>query len=448
MEMHLPGNPIQQICETGYACRAMMQSWFPDAKLGIFIHYGIYAVKGIAESWSFFGGQVSYDEYMSQLDGFTASKYDPEAWADLFERAGAKYAVLTTKHHDGVALWDTQANDLSVVKKTPAGRDLITPYVEALRRHGLKVGFYYSHLDWSHPDYASVYPSRDSVEQPNPERYKNRFAYPAPGKEDPEAWARFIRFHRQQMEELSTQFGDVALYWFDGEWERDPEQFDMLGLRDQLLAWQPNAIFNSRLLGCGDYATPEQGIPIAPPEGPWEFCVTVNDSWGYQVQDHNHKSVRQIVRMFAETIGMGGNMLLDVGPYEDGSLQPEQVKRLEGLGDWIRKHDGAIYGTVAGLPHGHFYGASTASKDGKSLYLFFFDRPVDQIAVKGLLTPIRRVSVVGDGRELTHTKIGGLGETPGIEWIDVPEDVLDPNATVIKLEFDEPLKIYQGTGRG
>ncbi len=426
----------------------MMQPWFPDAKLGIFVHYGIYAVKGIPESWSFFGGQIGYDDYMSQLDGFTASKYDPDAWCELFARAGGKYVVLTTKHHDGVALWDTQANDLSVVKKTPAARDLIKPFVEACTKHGLKVGFYYSHLDWSHPDYASVYPTRDSVEQRDPARYQNRFAYPEPGTEDAGRWENFIKFHRQQLEELSTQFGPVDIYWFDGEWERDPEQFDMLGLRDQLAQWQPNAIFNSRLLGCGDYATPEQGIPITPPEGPWEFCVTVNDSWGYQVQDHNHKSVRQIVRMFAETIGMGGNMLLDVGPYEDGSLQPEQVSRLEGLGGWIRKHEQAVYGTVAGLPPGLFYGASTLAKDQKTLYLFFFDKPIDQIAVKGLLSDVKRVTVLGSGTELTHSKIGGLGETPGMVWINVPQDVVDDNATVVKVEFDEPMRIYTGVGRG
>lgn len=425
-----------------------MQPWFPDAKLGIFIHYGIYAVDGVPESWSFWNGQVPYDRYMKQLDRFTASKYDPEAWADLFERAGAKYAVLTTKHHDGVALWDTQANDLSVVKKTPAGRDLIGAYVDALRRRHLKVGFYYSHLDWSHPDYASIYPTRDSVEQTGEERYKNRFSYPERGQENPEAWNRFLKFHRQQIKELNDRYGPVDLWWFDGEWERDSEQFDMKGLRNELLAANPQMIANSRLLGYGDYATPEQGIPIVPPDGPWEFCVTVNDSWGYQVQDHNHKSVRQIVRMFAETIGMGGNMLLDIGPYEDGSLQPEQVQRLESLGDWIRPHAEAIYATVAGLPAGLFYGASTFSKDRKTLYLFVFDRPWDKIAVKGLRTPPRSVTALKSGETLPQQTIGGLGETPGILWIDVPERVLDPNATVLKLEFDDPVHPYVGQGRG
>jgi alpha-L-fucosidase len=426
----------------------MMQPWFPAAKLGIFVHYGIYAVDGIAESWSFFNGQVSYDKYMEQLAGFTASQYDPDAWCALFAEAGAKYVVLTTKHHDGVALWNTRANDLSVVKKTPAGRDLITPYVEACRKHDLKVGFYFSHLDWSHPDYATVLPAdKDPEIASNEAYYQTRFAFPEPDKQDPEAWARFLKFHRAQLQELATEFGDVDIFWFDGEWERTKEQFDMAGLRDQLSEWQPNAIFNSRLLGYGDYATPEQGIPIHAPDGPWEFCVTVNDSWGYQKGDQNHKSVRQIVRMFAEVIGMGGNLLLDVGPYEDGSLQPEQVDRLRGLGRWVRKHEEAIYETEAGLPAGMFYGASTRSTDGKSLYLFFFDPPVDKIAVKGLKSPVKSATVVGENRTLEHQLIGGLGETPGIVWIDVPRDACDEDATVVRLDFEEPFRVYEGQGR-
>ncbi|HEX2908257.1 MAG TPA: alpha-L-fucosidase, partial [Phototrophicaceae bacterium] len=136
----------------------MMQSWFLEAKLGIFIHWGIYAVSGVPESWSFFSGQISYEDYFKQGSGFTAEQFDPAAWAALFKRVGARYVVLTTKHHDGVALWDTAQSDLSVVKQTPAGRDLIAEYVTALRAEELRVGFYFSHLDWSHPDYAPIPP--------------------------------------------------------------------------------------------------------------------------------------------------------------------------------------------------------------------------------------------------------------------------------------------------
>lgn len=424
----------------------MMQDWFLDAKLGIFIHYGIYAVKGIDESWSFFNGKISFEDYMSQLEGFTASKYDPEAWADLFERAGAKYAVLTTKHHDGVALWDTRANDLSVVKKTPAGRDLVTPYAEALRNHNLKVGFYFSQLDWAHPDYATVRPERHREDA---DETLNAFGYARKGQEDPARWENYLHFHRQQITELCTQFGKVDLLWFDGDWERDERQFRMKELRDEIHAMQPEVVINSRMLGYGDYATPEQGQPVIAPQGPWEFCVTINDSWGYQVQDHNHKSTRQIIRMCAECFGMGGNVLLDVGPFEDGSLQPEQIDRLEGLGRWMKKHGEAIYGTVAGIPAGLFYGPTTMSKDGKVLNLFFFDRPRDQIVLRGVRGKVVKASVVGSDQELNERRIGSAVwcEIPGNIYIDVPESALDEDCTVVSVEFEEPFTTSLSPGR-
>lgn len=423
-----------------------MKPWFLEAKLGIFIHWGIYAVNGIPESWSIFNGQISHDDYMAQCAGFTADKYDPREWLDLFKRAGAKYVVLTTKHHDGVALWDTKQSDLNVIEKTPAGRDLITPYVEAVRDSGLQLGFYFSHLDWSHPDYAP-HPVGQRTHQTMPHHGDDSAAYAGwpDGPNSPE-WQRFLKFHRGQLEELA-QF-NPDLWWFDGDWTPEGNNYwRMEEVRDLLEGHTPDAVFNSRMRGYGDYATPEQGIPVVPPEGPWEFCVTINDSWGYQKHDTNHKSVRQIVRMFAECIGMGGNMLLDVGPYPDGSLQPEQIDRLEGLGAWIAKHEEAIYPTDGGLPHGHIYGTSTLSKDKETLYVFIFDRPWDQISVKGIITPVKRVSVVGTGTELAHTKIGGLLDAPGTVWIDVPESELDPNATVLKIELDGPLDYYHGAGR-
>ena len=160
--------------------------WFADAKLGIFIHWGIYAVNGIDESWSFYNGYLKYDDYMKQLKGFTAAKYDPAAWAQLFKESGARYAVLTSKHHDGVALWDTRQSDLNVVKKTPAARDLITPFCDALRKQDLKVGLYFSHLDWSHPDY------------PHFTKTEKRY------EKDSVRWDRFLKFQRAQIEEIAT----------------------------------------------------------------------------------------------------------------------------------------------------------------------------------------------------------------------------------------------------
>lgn len=412
-------------------------SWFPEAQLGIFVHWGIYSVEGVAESWSFYDGRVPYTDYMAQLDGFTASRFDADAWAELFERAGATYAVLTTKHHDGVALYDTAANDLSVVSRTPAGRDLVAEFVDALRRRGLKVGLYFSHLDWSHPDYATVRPAvQHPVVQDNP------YAVPRPGAEEPERWERYLEFHRTQIRELVTRYRPDLL-WFDGEWERDERQWRMRELRAELRELSPELVVNGRMHGHGDYVTPEQGVPIVPPDGPWELCLTINDSWGWQPQDHNHKSPRQIVRTFVETIGGGGNLLLDVGPREDGTITPEQTERLEALGDWVARHSPAVRGIRRGLPHGHFYGPTALSADGRTLFLYVLDRPNDYVVVRGLRNQVLRAYVLGTGTELGHQRIGGLHEVPGWEYVFTTDDDLDPLCTVIALELDGEASVHR-----
>lgn len=426
----------------------MMQPWFQDAKLGIFIHWGIYAVKGIAESWSFYNGWNTRAEYFGQLSGFTAAQYDPKRWAALFKRAGARYAVLTTKHHDGVALWDTAENDLSVVKRTPAARDLVTPYVDALREAGLHVGLYFSHLDWSHPDYATALNRARRPGGADEDAPRNPYSFPPVGTiEQPERWERFLAFHRAQLKDLCARYRPDLL-WFDGDWERDADQWDMAQLRRQLHAWAGGqVILNSRMQGHGDYATPEQGVPILAPKGPWEFCVTMNNSSAYKY-DEPYKPAWMLVRLFAECIGMGGNMLLNVAPNKEGVIVPEQAQRLETLGDWIAKHAEAVYGTVAGLPHGHAYGPSTMNKARDVLYVMTFDRPAHALGVKGVRNSIKRATVLGTGREVRHEKVGGAGwaNIPGVLYLDVPADTLDPHATVIKLELEGPLDLYRGEG--
>ncbi|MEY9956641.1 alpha-L-fucosidase [Streptacidiphilus sp. MAP5-52] len=419
-----------------------LQPWFADAKLGIFLHWGIYAVDGVPESWSFYGGDIPYDTYMAQLDRFTAADYDPDAWARLFARAGARYAVLTAKHHDGVALWDTAASDLSVAKRSPAGRDLLTNYADAMRRHGLKTGLYFSHLDWSHPDY----PTLRHLDQTRPWMTDNAFTMPPEGQEDPERWERFLTFHRAQIRELVTGY-DPDLLWFDGHWERTERQWRMKELRDELMSLNPDLILNARMHGYGDYATPEQGVPITPPKGPWELCYTLNDNWGHVPGDDRHKSVGQLVRTFAETISVGGNLLLGIGPTAEGAITAPCVSRLEGLGDWIARNQEGVHGTVAGLPLGHHHGTSTLSKDGRTLYLHCLDVPREFVAVRGLRTRVRRVSVLGSGVELGHRTVGGFKHVPGVLYIDTPADP-DPHVTVLAVELDGELDLYRGAGHG
>jgi alpha-L-fucosidase len=421
-----------------------MQPWFTDAKLGIFIHWGIYSAGNWSESWAFFNGQVGYEEYCAQAEVFTASHYEPQEWARLFAEAGAKYAVLTTKHHDGFALWPTTHSKWNAVESSPAGRDLIGPYCQALRDHGLKVGLYFSHLDWSHPDYASVLPT-GAQPHDHAERHSNKFAYPQ-GPEDPAAWERFLEFHRAQLKELCDLY-EPDLLWFDGDWERDPQQWRFAELREELKSALPHVILNSRMGGYGDYGTPEQAIPISPPSGPWEFCVTMNDNWGYVAADQNHKTPRHCVRMLAECAGMGGNLLLDIGPKSDGTIIPEQTETLRALGRWTSKNGEALYGTKAGLPHGHWYGPSTLSADGKTLYLVAFDTPVEQVMVKGIKNKVARVSVIG-GSDLPFKMVGGApwAGLPGVLTIDVPSQGWDSLGSVFKVELESPLELYTGHG--
>jgi alpha-L-fucosidase len=406
-------------------------TWFTDARLGIFIHWGIYSEGKGSESWAFHEGQMPYEEYMAQARTFTAANYHPEHWAELFKAAGARYAVLTSKHHDGFALWDTAQSRLNARDGAPAGRDLIGPFCTALRQEGLKVGLYFSHLDWSQPDYASVFNAAGM----NGADRNNRFSYPQ-GPENPAAWERFLAFHRAQLREISERF-HPDLFWFDGDWERSAAQWRMPELRQQLKAWLPGVILNSRMAGYGDYATPEQALPVRPPAGPWELCMTVNDSWGYQAKDRNFKTVRQIVRLLTECASQGGNLLLDVGPRSDGSITPEQEEILRGLGRWTHKHAEALYGTTAGIPKDYYYGPSLLNKARDVLYLVCYDRPADGVYVKGIRNPIKRASVVGGG-ELAQRRFmrADWAQQPGIVIVDLPAGAVDPDATVIKLELE------------
>ncbi|KAF0238649.1 MAG: hypothetical protein FD181_861 [Prolixibacteraceae bacterium] len=405
--------------------------WFEEAKLGIFIHWGIYAVNGIDESWSFFNGYISHGDYMKQLIGFNAKNYKPAEWAKLFKESGARYAVLTSKHHDGVALWDTQCGDLDVVKKTPAKIDLVQPFVKELRKNKVKVGLYYSLLDWGHPDY------------PNKTKFEKRY------ESDTAKWNRFVEFNFCQLAELTEKF-NPDLYWFDGDWEQSAERWKAHELSEMLRTKNPNVILNSRIQGYGDYATPEQGLPITRPGSPyWELCMTMNDSWGFQHNDKNYKTPNQVINILVDCINKGGNLLLGVGPKADGTIPDEQVNILKELGRWTSKHSEAIYGTRAGIPADHFYGPTATNKSADILYLYLPYNPKGQIMLKGLKNKINRIYVVGNGTKLNwDIKMKQYwSAVPGIVYIDVPEEVLDEQVTVIAVLLDGKIDLYREMGQ-
>ncbi len=232
------------------------------------------------------------------------------------------------------------------VRGLGVGRDLIAGYAEALREQDLKVGLYYSHSDWSHPDYASTRkPGRP------PELEDNRYSEAAEEDEDLDAWERFIAYRDGQVRELTSRYRP-DLMWFDGEWERSAEQWRIPELAALIRAEVPRVVLNARMLGEGDYATPEQGAPVVPPEGPWELCLTINDSWGHQHHDRNHKSVDQLIRYFTETIGGGGNLLLSVGPRRTARSRTSRPGRSK---DWATGSAGTrtpCTGRCGGCPPG------------------------------------------------------------------------------------------------
>lgn len=420
--------------------KAQRLQWFENAKLGIFMHWGLYSVDGITASWPIKNKQISWINYMKQAKGFTAQNYHPGEWARLFKEIGARYVVLTAKHHDGFALWPTRLSKLNAVDFTPAKRDLIGPYVKAMRKEGLKVGLYFSLIDWSHKDYP--------VNFPRPVKELNKL-YPQPRwQKHLTPHERFIDFLFGQLSELSHNY-HPDLFWFDGNWEHDSEWWHAEGIKDSLLKWLPKIVVNGRLCGYGDYFTPEQGIPITRPKGPWELCMTINDHWGYVPSDTNYKPVAQIIRTFTEVISQGGNLLLDIGPKPDGTLPQREVQILEDFGHWINRNKEAIYNTQAGLLPGHFYGPTLLSKDRKTLYLAVYNIPKDYIELKGLRTKIKDIRVVGSGKELGWTRNGGAPwkNIPGIVRIEVPpKKDIDKYVTFIAVELAGPLDVYQGNG--
>ena len=406
------------------AAKAKKMEWFKNAKLGIFIHWGIYSVNGVSESWSFFNNYLSHNNYMKQLDGFNAANYNPQEWVKLIKESGAKYAVMTSKHHDGVTLWDTKAiNPVTTFKHSAAKKDLLSPFVAELKKSGLKTGIYFSLPDWSHPGYDVF------------TRERKRYQLAA----EPARWNTFMTYFHTQLSEISTTF-KPDLLWFDGDWEHSADEWQSAKVLRNLRKHNPNIIVNSRLNHHGDYETPEQGIPVLRPENDyWELCYTMNDSWGYQPFDNKYKSPNMIIRTLVDCISMGGNLLLDIGPKADGTIPEEQVNILKQLGRWTNKHAEAIYGTRAGLAASHFSGKTALSPDKKTLYLYADWAPNsnEEWLLRNIKSQPVSVQVVGSEMAATFSRAGND------LLFKIPSAAVDQDVTVIAVNFDQPIQLHE-----
>ncbi|HYB92286.1 MAG TPA: alpha-L-fucosidase [Candidatus Binataceae bacterium] len=413
-----------------------MEQWFEAARLGMFIHWAPCSQRGWELSWPLVGGvvalpdsqNVAVAEYHSTARSFNPAGFDPQAWAHLARRAGMRYAVLVAKHHDGFAMFHTRESAYSI-EHTPFKRDIVGEYADAFRAEGLRVGLYFSLIDWHHPDY----PAFTDADKP--------YRLGQHRRSTPEQWERFTRFMFAQVRELLTNYGRIDLLWFDGGWERMPEEWKSRELEKMIRDLQPGIVINDRLPGCGDYETPEQAVPTTLPARAWETCMTMNNSWGYNPADRNYKSALSLVHTACEVAGKGGNLLLNVSPRGDGSLPPEQVERLEAIASWMERNGECIAGTRPGLEPWQFYGPSTR-RDNR-VYLHLLMRPYESVSVRGVrVNRVKSATALGAGAKLAiHRRISAAdmlfnADPTGELIIDVPASAIDPIATVIALDFE------------
>jgi alpha-L-fucosidase len=326
-------------------------------------------------------------------------------------------------------MYDTALSDFSATR-SPCGRDLLGETADAVRGEGLRVGIYFSLSDWHHPDY----PAFTEADKP----YVFGASPPIPPGD---RWARYLDFMFGQMRELLSGYGPVDVVWFDGGWERPAAMWKPKELEALVRSLQPDVLINDRLPGVGDFATPEQFVPSTPPEGRWETCLTMNESWGYNPEDCSYKSGRQLVHAISEIAGKGGNLLLNVSPTGTGAIPPEQLDRLEQVATWMAGHAEAVKATRPGLAPWQFYGPTT--RRAETVYLHMLMRPYETFTVRGV--PIRRVRSVRElstGTELEHGARSGIIDSLTVDpsgelTVSFPSELVDPLATVVAVHIDD-----------
>jgi alpha-L-fucosidase len=390
--------------------------WWTEARFGMFIHWGLYALPARHE-WVKNREKITDEAYQKYFDHFDPDLFDPRAWARTAKQAGMKYFVVTSKHHEGFCLWDSRLTDYKVTK-TPYGRDLLKPLVEAMRAEGLRVGFYYSLLDWHHPDYT--------VDRFHPMFGNLDFMAKAKGRD----LSKYVAYLHDQVRELLTSFGPVDClfldYSFPGENGKGRNDWQSERLLRMIRELQPQVVVNDRLdlidvAGGWDFRTPEQFMPRTWVEEkgrrvPWETCQTFSGSWGYYRDEASWKSVRQLVVMLIETVSKGGNLLLNVGPTARGTFDDRAVERLAGIGDWMRFHDRSITGCTQApdafrTPQNCLLTYNPATR---RLYVHVLEWPVGALHLDGFGGRVAYAQLLNDASEIGFTESAAeIGFMPG-----------------------------------
>ncbi len=400
------------------ATRDERMRWWRKARFGMFVHWGLYSQLGRHE-WAMNRERIPVAEYEKLANTWHPKERPAREWARLARQAGMKYMVMTTKHHEGFCLWDTQQTDYNAVKHAPR-RDLVREYVEACREFGLKIGFYYSLMDWHHPDGALC-------------------------AKDEQARRRFLDFTQGCVRELCTNYGKIDVLWYDVAWPlRSPELWESVKMNMMVRELQPHIIINNRSQLDEDFGTPEEHVTAEKAGRDWEACMTFNGSWGYMPCAIDWRSVREVISMLRTAAGGQGNLLLNIGPKPDGSVPEEAIERLILVGQWIEKNGEALYGQVErvdGRMEWMPTGAWTIK--GNTAYYWCNRWPGRELAIGGLQMKVNRASLLATGEPITFEQTENRLILKGLP--DANPDKI-AGVSVIKLECASAPRQVLGAG--
>lgn len=426
-----------------YAEKMKRTQWFRDARFGMFIHFGAYAIPARGE-WVKSNEKLTTEQYQKYVEAFNPYAFDAKEWARIAKKAGMKYAVLTAKHHDGFCLFDSKLTDYKISTYFN-GRDLVREFLDAFRAEGLKVGLYYSLIDWHHNDYPNVgnHPQRNDQEYS-----KKKFN-----------WDNYLKYMHGQVEELSKNYGKIDIMWFDYSFnDYSGEKWKAKELVEMLHKNQPGIILDNRLevnkgvstagrelSPYGDIETPEQAIPdkgivhVSGKPLPWETCLTLNNNWGYAEGDQNWKSPALIIQSLVNCTSKDGNLLLNVGPDATGRIPDKSVEILAEVGKWMEKNSESIYGCGSTGIEKPEWGRLT--QKGNTIYVHWMYPQIGSINIPGIAGKVKRVTLLSTGAELPFSTKWWGNEGAGNFFINVNNPIHytfalpDENDTVIKIEL-------------
>jgi len=413
--------------QSGYrpgAANLAAREWFQDARFGLFVHWGVYSVLGDGE-WVMNNRRIPIADYEKLPALFNPVEFDPVEWVALAKAAGMKYITITSKHHDGFAMFDSKVSDYDIVERTPYRKDVLKALADETRRQGLKLFFYYSQLDWHHPDYFPR--GRTGRDAERPERGE---------------WPKYLEYMNGQLRELLTNYGEIGGVWFDGWWDRPDADWQLEATYSLIHQLQPQTLIGAnhhrRPFPGEDFQMFEKDLPGGRTADfnrdseigdlPLETCETMNGSWGFNLTDRRYKSTRDLVRYLVRAAGSNANFLLNVGPMPNGRIQPEFVTRLREIGGWLARNGESIYGTRGGPIAPQPWGATT--RKGSRLYVHVLDVPETTLLLPALGGKVRGARLLATGRAVTFSE-HDFGVV--LRW---PADAVDPIDTVIAIDLD------------